>query len=315
MKHYFVINPAAGRGKTHPKLQEAICDYCTENGIEYAIYITAAEGDAEAFVRRTAAAAETPCRFYACGGDGTLCEVVNGAAGLSGVEVGVIPIGTGNDFVRNFTSSELFSQVGAQIRGVAQRVDLIRYNDRYFINMLNTGFDCEVVRRTNQIKASPLIPAGMAYIIGVIIELIEKPGVTMTVSIDGGEAVERQLLLACIGNGAFYGGGFHCEPRASLVDGMLEVSLIKDLSRARFISIVGDYKSGKYLDREDLADLFEYVRCSRLDITFPAPHTVSVDGELEDVEKLSISVEREGILFSIPEGSRLESGAAEEIHA
>lgn len=304
MKHCFLLNPAAGKGKSYTKLEVQIHNYCLEHRLTYEVYYTSGVGDAEKYVRKVCAEGNSGdrYRFYACGGDGTLCETINGAVGFACAEVAVIPIGTGNDFVRNFTLPDKFMDIGAQVGGSVRRLDLVRYNDRYYANMLNTGFDCEVVRKVAQIKNNPAVPERLAYVFGVLIELIKKPGVKMSVSVDGGEPVEKDLLLTCIGNGSFCGGGFCSEPYASLEDGRLDVCFIKNVSRAKFISMLGSYKKGSYLERGDADSFAEYVRCSRLDISFPFPQSVSIDGEIEQYESISVSVEPGALRFCLPAG-------------
>lgn len=301
MKHCFVINPAAGKGKLQKTLESAIIRACTEVGAEHSVYYTESKADCERYVRERCAEGEN-IRIYACGGDGTLCDVVNGAAGFENVEIGLVPIGTGNDFVRNFTLKERFSDIAAQLRGRICPIDLIKYNGRYLINMLNTGFDCEVVRQAARIKTHPWVPGALAYILGVVKVLVKKPGVRMRVSVDGGEPQEKSLLLTCVGNGEFCGGGFRSEPYASPSDGLMDVSFVNDLTRRKFVAILSYYKNGKYLSRADADELAEYVRCSQLDIEFPAPQTVSIDGELEEVERLSLRMVRGAVRFCMPEG-------------
>ena len=305
MKHYFIINPASGKGKSQIALEQQIKSVCDELGAEYEIYHTTAIGDAERFVRETAAAGGTN-RFYACGGDGTICEVVNGAAAFAGAEVGVIPVGTGNDFVRNFTSSDKFFDIAAQINGSTQRLDLIKYNDRYMANMINIGFDCEVVRRVVSIKKNPLIPGKLAYIAGVVKTLIKKPGVSITVSVDGGEPCKKDLLLTCIANGEFCGGGFHSAPLSALNNGKMDVCFINNITRRQFISLVPSYKAGTYLGRKDVADFAEYITCSRIDIEFSGLQYISVDGELEQYERLSLISLPGALRFCMPEGCELK---------
>lgn len=301
MKHCFVINPAAGKGKRQHELGQEILNACEESGVDCTVYFTKDRNDAERYVRERCAVGDA-VRVYACGGDGTLCDVVNGAQGFPNAEVGLLPIGTGNDFVRNFTPREKFLDIAAQLRGATHPIDLIKYNGRYIINMLNTGFDCEVVRQVARIKNNPLVPGKLAYLMGVIKVLIKKPGVRMRVSVDGGEAQERELLLTCVGNGAFCGGGFRSEPYASPSDGTMDVSFVKNITRRKFISMLSSYKNGSYLSRSDAPEIADYVRCTQLDITFPAPQAVSIDGEIEDCEHLSLSVVRKAIRFCLPEG-------------
>ena len=101
MHHYFIINPAAGQGKA-AKLVPAIREYMEGEGLPFTIYQTKGVGDAMAYMRYMAK--KGPARFYACGGDGTLNEVVNGLKKFPECEVALIPAGTGNDFLRNFTN-------------------------------------------------------------------------------------------------------------------------------------------------------------------------------------------------------------------
>lgn len=310
MKHCFIINPASGNGKAQASLEQQIHSACREAGVDYSVYRTTAIGDGERYVRETCAEGGE-YRFYACGGDGTLCEVVNGAVGFAGVQVGVIPVGTGNDFVRNFTPKEKFLDIAAQLKGSIKRLDLIKYNDRYIVNMLNTGFDCEVVRSLVDIKKNPLIPAKLAYLAGVVKNFIKKPGVNMTVSVDGGQPQDKQLLLTCVANGQFCGGGFHSAPLGALDNGKMDVCFISNVTRRKFVSLLPSYKSGTYLSRKDIGEIAEYLTCSRLDITFPAPQYVSIDGELEQYEQLSITALSGALCFCLPEGCQLSESATQ----
>jgi diacylglycerol kinase family enzyme len=111
--------------------------------------------------------------------------------------------------------------------------------------MLNTGFDCEVVVKMQEIKRR--VPAGMAYALGVLIELFKKPCVKLRVTADDVFVEEGEKLLCAVANGGFYGGGYHPLPHASLCDGMLDVCLVNNVSRFRFLSLIGKYKKGTHL--------------------------------------------------------------------
>ena len=108
MKHIFLINPAAGKkGNSESIIRPQIEDYCGKNGLDYEIYVTKCQGDAQNYCAERAKSGEA-LRFYACGGDGTLYEVVNGVFGNPNCEVAVIPMGSGNDFIRLFGTKEQF---------------------------------------------------------------------------------------------------------------------------------------------------------------------------------------------------------------
>ena len=110
MIHHFLINPAAGKGQYTEALSRKITRTCEKRGVLYRIHSTAHPGDATNYVRTQVEDKSEIHRFYACGGDGTFCETVSGAPMAENAEFGLIPIGTGNDFERNFTG---FAQIVA----------------------------------------------------------------------------------------------------------------------------------------------------------------------------------------------------------
>ena len=307
MKYSFIINPAAGKGKIAPGLAENITEACRARELDFDIYYTQGVGDATDYVLRTGAERDGDVRFYACGGDGTLGETVSGVMSLSdreGVSLGLFPIGTGNDFVRNFSSGENFLDVEAQLDGDALAVDVIRCNDRYSMNIVNIGFDCEVVCDTNKLKKSPLIPSKLAYIAGLVKTLVRKPGVDMTISVDGGEPQKHHFLLTTFANGSFYGGGFHSNPLASVTDGQLDCLLVQDITRRKFITLVGDYKKGTHLTSR-FEKILKNFKGHTVDMLFDTETNVSVDGEVIRFSELHLSVIHEALRFLIPKGATL----------
>lgn len=318
MKHYFILNPAAGSGKFVGELSQRIVETCKQKKVDFDVYITKKVGDATDFVRRVCL--NTPegesARFYSCGGDGTNYEVISGAYGFDGVSVGFIPSGTGNDFIRCFDGKENFHDISAQLDGSTDRIDLIKCNDRYVMNMLNTGFDCEVARRAATLKKKPMISSSMAYIMGVVSELVRKPTTGFTVSLDGGEPVEKSpLLLSTFSNGRYCGGGFRSSPLARLKNGFIDVCFIKEISRTKFVSIVSQYRSGAYLFNEKIKHIVEYCRAKTVDIDFGRLRSVCIDGEIFDVEKIRLEIIPRALSIIIPRGSAFaenESEGAEE---
>lgn len=192
--------------------------------------------------------------------------------------------------------------IEAQRYGEETSIDLIRCNGTYCVNLFNTGFDCEVVVKTGEIKRSPLVPAGMAYGMGVAFELIRKPGVKVELSIDGGAVETRELLLCAIGNGAYYGGGFTPLPYASLSDGMLDMCIVNNVSRLKFVSLVGTYKRGEHVVPKN-RDILTYVRCRRVDMVFPEMHNVCMDGEVKRMRECHLEVVPGALRLCVPRGS------------
>ena len=307
MKHHFIINPAAGKG-THVKtLTEKI--HAAAQNIEYEIYLTKCPGDAVEYVAKAVSADGDLHRFYACGGDGTLGEVINGAPACERAQFALIPIGTGNDFCRNFDDRSAFFDIERQINGTPMSIDLIRYNDRYCVNMLNVGFDCNVVERTVRFKKSPIIPSSMAYTTGVAVSLLHKMTTNMHITLDDAEVLSRPMLLLSVGNGKYYGGGYRSNPCSLLDDGLFDVNIVEKVSRFTFLSLVSSYKAGTHL--ETAKQHVTYRQSTSLKIAFDTDTMVCVDGELETARELTISIAPAAARFILPYGVACTSSVHE----
>ena len=273
-----IINPAAGKGQAVNEISES--ETC---------YVTKSAGDAERFVYETLKT-EPETHFIICGGDGTLDEAVNGVmrAGAGDTAVlSVMPLGTGNDFLRYEPKT-----------GEPVKCDVIRYGDRYFINVLNIGFDCDVVKKVDSYRSNPLISGSFAYICGVASTFLHKFGCRMkihAVCADGTEETfEDDYMLCVVSNAQYYGGGFKPTPLAELTDGLADLLIVRKMSRRRFISIIGAYKKGEHFDREkgDVIDKFKDVmtfrKCRSINIS--GIKCLCADGEIENSDGTEISV-------------------------
>ena len=305
MKYCFIINPASGKKETKDGLSQKIEERAIARGLDVCVMTTEKAGDAKEYVISFYNSNKgEDIRFYVCGGDGSLCEAVNGVMQLedrSRVSLGVIPVGTGNDFVRNFTNGEDFFDIDSQLDAKRMEIDVLRCNDFYAVNMINIGFDCQVVVKTDKFKKHRLVPSKMAYILGLLATIIRKPGTSVNVAKDGEAAEHRELLLTTFANGSFCGGGFKSNPNASLCDGSIDAIYIKDISRLKFISLVGQYKSGTHLDGS-LDSIITTDKAQSYSLEFNAPTKICVDGELVVVDRADISCVRGALKVLIPSG-------------
>lgn len=307
MKHCFIINPASGKETTKDGLESRIKEGCAARGAECFVYFTTGRGDAQRYIDEFCREhRDEDVRFYACGGDGTLCEVVNGVMALENrerVSVGVIPVGTGNDFVRNFSPKESFFDIDAQVCADAVDIDVIECNGFYAINMINIGFDSQVVVNTDKIKKKRWVPSKLAYICGLIVTLIKKPGVSIGISADGDDEQKKELLLTTFANGCFCGGGFNSNPHAQLCDGKINAMFVNDVTRLKFISLVSEYKNGTHLDGR-FENILGETKKERFSLTFDKPTQMSVDGELVDTgARVDISCKKRALRFLVPKGT------------
>lgn len=316
MRHIFVINPLAGKRSGGKTLNDQILRAGERQRVPVEIYETRAAGDGENFVRETCGnkAEDEQIRFYACGGDGALNEVMNGSVGFPGVEVGCVPLGTGNDYVRNYGQLETFLDMEAQILGRAVDSDLISYRTwldrkesrrRYCVNMFNIGFDCNVVDLTGRAKKWPLVSGSFAYLLSVAIILIKKKGANLRVCFEDGEVFDGRLLLIAIANGCFCGGGVKGVPLSLLDDGLMDVSLIRDVPRRTFVRLFPKYAKGTHLSDKKARDLFTYKKCERLFIfARGGPMRLCTDGEITDAEQVEFEIVPKGTRFSVPKGGK-----------
>ena len=313
MKHYFIVNPEAGKGKYLPSLLTKIRFASEELGIDYKIYNTRTTGDATDYVKSVCEKhPNEDLRFYACGGDGTLYEAVNGAVGYSGAQVGVVPTGTGNDFIRNFTGNENFLNIKNQILGTPKKIDLLKINGRYCINVANIGLDCEVVQKTDELKKNALIPGKFAYYVALFSKFFGKFGKTLKIAIDDGPFTEHNFTLIAIGNGGYYGGGFNSMPKAYIDDGLIDLCMITEATKTDFIKAVADYKKGTHVEKLDKFPFIKYRKCRKIEISTDVATAACVDGEIFPFRHITAEIVPDALNFVIPRGAGYVSGSTKE---
>ena len=318
MIYHFILNPMSGKNlkqakKSVAEMTDKIRTACQKRMVSYRIYYTVSVGDATEYVRSMVKTTQDKQRFICVGGDGTINEIVNSAPCEPNVEFGVIPHGSGNDFVRNFTNTELFSNIEAQLDGDTVSLDLIKVNDYYCANMINIGFDCSVVKEAARLKRMKLTTPGLSYIGGVVVALFKKYGTKMRIIFDDGEVIDSELLLTAIGNGRYCGGGFNAVPQALLDNGQMDIAIIKKISRLTFIGLVGSYQAGTYLTNEKAMQHITYKRVSHFKMEFDEPIAICIDGEIKGAKNIDFSVIRNGFNFVIPKGSSMRYSANDEV--
>ena len=308
MKTVFIVNPKAGKKKNIDEFTEKIRVTAERIKSDVEIYKTRAVGDATAFVREFCKK-HGKTRFIACGGDGTVSEVVNGIQEFDGCEVGVVPMGTGNDFCRNFDSDCNFSDIQAQINGVSEKCDIISYTTTvngetksgYCVNMFNIGFDCNVADLTNAIKKKSFVGGSFAYFASILINLVKKKGANLKIELDGEQKHNGKLLLTSLANGCYCGGGIKSNPLAEIKDGYININIIKNVSRLRFISLLPSYMKGTVLKRKGVEKIIVSEKCSKVTVTpINGNIRICIDGEITDAGKTEFRIIHNGIKFVIP---------------
>ncbi len=298
MKHVFVINPIAG---SKSLVDEILKQIDMQKGLDSEIYITKKPHDATAFVSTWCKNNKQSVRFYACGGDGTLNEVVNGAVGNPNASVGCFPCGSGNDYVKYYGDKEHFLNVDNLINGVELPVDLIKVEGRYAVNACHFGFDTAVAKTMDRLRHKPTVGGKNAYTSAVIFALLRSMKTRCTVYADGEPLNDGVMLLCTVANGTHVGGSYKCAPRSDNSDGLLEVCLCKPVSRLKFASMISVYKKGEHLDNEKLKGIICYKRAKHVDVVSHDDAGYTLDGESFESQSFSIDVVKHALRFVVPE--------------
>ena len=243
MKHLFIINPAAGKKESTAELVKLLSQLSFEHEVVY----TEQAGDAEIIARRAAQTGEE-VRIYACGGDGTLNEVVNGAAGFDNAAITCIPKGTGNDFLKIFGQDfrSLFYDIEALAVGPQTPFDLIDCNGKLGIDVVCAGVDARIGAGVHRYKSWHFVSGMGAYILSLIEHVLFK-GISRPIHVEMGDQIlDGPSALLCVCNGRYYGGGFMPVPEAMPDDGVLDMLYVKKVTLPQLPGLIGKYAKGQY---------------------------------------------------------------------
>ena len=282
MKHVFVINPCAGKQDSTTLVTQKVEAYASEHpDFDYQIYVTQAQGDATIWTRQWCA--DHPgkkVRFYACGGDGTLNEVVTGIIGFPDVQVTVHANGSGNDYIKYYDTFEAFSDIARLVEGVPHPVDVMKVNDRYSINVCNFGFDAMVCKIGNDVRRKPIIGGKHSYTTGIIRSIFTSRSNYVRMTVDGEPFYDGYMLLCTLGNGRYNGGNYMCAPLSKNDDGLIEINLFKRMSLFKFASLINEYSQGTHINRPDVQKLMQYRQGTIVEMASPDPFWLVIDGEM-----------------------------------
>lgn len=306
MNTIFVINPRAGQGKNIESFVLQVKEAALKTGKDVFIYMTKSVGDAKRFVKEYCEN-NGAARFISCGGDGTLNEVANALIEFDGAEVGVVPFGTGNDFVRNFGAD--FKNIEYQITGRSEKCDVIKYTteisgeqkEGYCVNMFNIGFDANVASLASKLKEKPFISGPFAYFGSIIINLIKKKGAKIKIEIDDTEVGAGEFLLSSVANGSYCGGGILSNPLADIRDGFININIIKNVSRLKFISLLPLYMKGTFLEKKGIEKIISSMKCRKVMIEpLGGKIEMSCDGEIILAGKTNFEILEKKLSFVVP---------------
>ncbi len=278
----FIVNPTAGNGYSL-KIEQQLKDEIARRKIECRFMHTDHPGHATDIARETAK--ESDCTgVVAVGGDGTSYEVACGLMN-TGVPLGIIPAGTGNDFIKTVgIPRKHLEALDLILAGKSRPVDVGALNDRLFLNVSGTGFDVTVLDYT--LAAKKYCRGLMPYLIGLIRGIMHYKPVHIRFTADG-RTEERELLICSVANGRFFGGGIAICPDAAADDGLLDLVVVEDRPRWMLPFLVPSLLMGRVLK----FPFTTHTRCKHVEIYSPGMR-LNIDGEVFLMDEAKFSIQQ-----------------------
>lgn len=258
-KIYFIVNPNAKNGSCREIWRNIEIEL--ENlDIAYLAFFTEYPGHAQELAESLARkAAGNPAVIAAVGGDGTLHEVVNGAAAYPNITIGFIPGGSGNDFSRGFfipkKSADALRLIIDKRNGSPEEIDIGKIHhdelqETYFMNNMGVGFDAAVAKDSNESRMKALLNrvslGRLVYVYILVKKLLTFRTVPMEVTIDGQVYKYSNAWFVTVSNQPYYGGGMKIAPAALPDDGILDITVVHRISRLKLLLVFISVFWGKH---------------------------------------------------------------------
>lgn len=279
MEAVYIVNPRSGRGRgariaaSLPALLESL-------GLTGRILVTSRPGEATALAREASREAEV---VVAVGGDGTCHEVVNGLAGTKAC-LGVVPVGSGNDLACALgIPTDIVQALEVIRRGRRKRIDLGRFDDRWFANSLGLGFEAQVTIESRKITRL----RGFAIYLAALVMAFRRFHCPDLVIRTDETVYEGRRLLVCVGNGPRVGGGFRLTPNALPDDGVFDLCLVDAMPRLRVLKTLPRSIQGTHVSDPAVT----MARAKRIEFRSEEGFPFHADGEVIDDRRRVLTIE------------------------
>lgn len=268
--YLIIANPVAGKGRSLKALTLAT-KLLDKALVKYEIIKTKYPGHATEIASNAVKRGEK--NILALGGDGTVLEVAKGLIYTDSV-LGIIPGGTGNDFIRSLNvSNNVEAAIENILDGNTKKVDVGSANGNYFLNVAGTGFDVCTLENTK--KTNRFFTGMAAYYLAVLISIIKYKGQTMTITANG-QTLTKKLMLIAVANGKQYGGGMKIAPMAKPDDGIFHITMIDMPSKLKIIFMLPRFIKGHH---EKFTEIKSFV-CDEIKVICENPIALNIDGDL-----------------------------------
>jgi len=300
MRYVFIFNPAAGKKDPYPIYYPVIKNCFDEQSLPFTCHITKYPKHAQELAKNEGEKGDA-VRIYGVGGDGTLSEIAAGTIGMENVEIGIIPCGSGDDYLKTFGKKENFLSLTKQITAPSRVVDMIKSNGGVAINLCSIGMDAAVAYNMSKLKKLPLITGPMAYNLALVKVLLSKIGNELKITIDGTKKFSGNYLFAVAANGKYYGSGYCGAPEAIPDDGLLDFVLIHTPRLRQVPTLVKLYKAGKHYTAKEFDGILEHCRGKQMHVTAEKPAIGNFDGECRYITDVFFEIIPHAARFIVPE--------------
>ena len=277
MKYIFILNSFTLKTEVE-KIKRRIEEYCTRENMEVIIEINSEEVSTESIVAKYR---DQKNILLAVGGDGMVNRVLNGIAGTDNI-LGIIPLGSGNDF---------YKSVEKDLKEYYNTCDLIKINDRHFINVACFGIDADVANKKGEVT-SKLIPKSQRYNASLLKTFSQYKCRNLEIEING-ETLSGEYTTVAVCNGVYYGNGYKISPNSNPTNGLLDVYVVDKVNKLRMVNLILKMKEGNHLNEKEV----HHYQTNKMIIKSPTSFVANIDGEELFDRRFEIEVLKNGIML------------------
>lgn len=277
MKYIFILNSFTLKTEVE-KIKRRIEEYCTRENMEFIIEINSEEVSTESIVAKYR---DQKNILLAVGGDGMVNRVLNGIAGTDNI-LGIIPLGTGNDF---------YKSVEKDLKEYYNTCDLIKINDRHFINVACFGIDADVANKKGEVT-SKLIPKSQRYNASLLKTFSQYKCRNLEIEING-ESLSGEYTTVAVCNGIYYGNGYKISPTSNPTNGLLDVYVVDKVNKLKMVNLILKMKEGNHLNEKEV----HHYQTNKMIIKSPTSFVANIDGEELFDRRFEIEVLKDGIML------------------
>lgn len=286
----FIVNGKAGYARSWLRTKRIITDKLNEKGVEYRFHFTEYKKHATVLAKELCEQGATD--IVAIGGDGTVNEVLNGLD-VEKVNLGIIPHGSGNDFVDSVAiPHKIEAALDVILTKQAKPTDFLLCDGIRGLNIIGTGIDVEILQRCEKYK---IFKGKLKYFISLIISLIKFKFYDFKLK-QGDDYHDKSAMIICCCNGKKFGGGIPICPIASAEDQKMEFILVNKMNKAKMIGYLIKLMQGKLLEQQ----FCDHTTQDEVEAIFNTPTTIEIDGELYDNLKFNVSIVKGGLKLFRP---------------